>query len=160
MHCPNCGTKALADQKFCRACGLSLKRFAHLLAKSLPDVEDENVPQEALRLRELEKKGNLVEWLLTLVFVFMIIGLGVVVMIKTGSIGAGILLFTLAAGIASLSAYDFGNRRKKVSAQHPSPTAPLDETTNKLLPESQSQIPMSVTEPTTARLGEKIEMHR
>jgi hypothetical protein len=41
MHCPNCGTEASAGQKFCRACGLSLERFAQLLAELLPDGEDE-----------------------------------------------------------------------------------------------------------------------
>ncbi|MCI0387226.1 MAG: hypothetical protein MOB07_00415 [Acidobacteria bacterium] len=131
-----------------------------MLAKSLPDVEDENVPREALRLRELEEQRNLVERFIILAFVFIIIGLGVFVMIETGNIGAGILLFTLAAGMAALSAYDYGHRRKKVSAQHPPPTAPLDETTTKLQPEHQAQIPTSVTEPTTARLGEKLELHR
>ncbi len=41
MHCPNCGAESSARQKFCRACGLSLERFAQLLAELLPDGEDE-----------------------------------------------------------------------------------------------------------------------
>jgi len=51
MHCPNCGTEAQANQKFCRACELSLERFAQLLAELLPDVENENVSQARQRLR-------------------------------------------------------------------------------------------------------------
>jgi hypothetical protein len=40
MHCPSCGTEASADQKFCRFCGLSLDRFAQLLAEELPSGVD------------------------------------------------------------------------------------------------------------------------
>jgi hypothetical protein len=42
MHCPDCGSEALADQRFCRACGLSLERFAQLLAELRSESEDEN----------------------------------------------------------------------------------------------------------------------
>lgn len=54
MHCPNCGTKASAGQKFCRACGLSLDRFARLLTEAPANLEDKNVTRAKLRLRQLE----------------------------------------------------------------------------------------------------------
>ena len=61
MHCPNCGAKASARQKFCRACGLSLERFAQLLAEPSPDVEgkDEDVERARRRLRYLESGAKL-----------------------------------------------------------------------------------------------------
>lgn len=36
MHCPNCGTEAVGEQKFCRSCGLSLEKVSRLLAEQLP----------------------------------------------------------------------------------------------------------------------------
>jgi hypothetical protein len=47
---------------------------------------------------------------------------------------------------------------KKVPGRSPSqPSLPSSETTNKLLSGDQPRIAMSVTEQTTAQLGEKIE---
>src|SRR5262249_16987598 len=49
MLCPNCGAEASARQKFCRACGLSLDRFARLLAEAPANIEDKNVTRAKLR---------------------------------------------------------------------------------------------------------------
>lgn len=35
MHCPNCGTLAVAEQKFCRSCGLELQAISQLVAQQL-----------------------------------------------------------------------------------------------------------------------------
>ena len=35
MHCPNCGTAAAAEQKFCRSCGLELQAISQLVAQQL-----------------------------------------------------------------------------------------------------------------------------
>ena len=91
MHCPNCGVEASAKQRFCRACGLSLERFAQLLAELLPDGEDENVARARRRLRELEKAAKIAGWsggsALGIVFAF----LGILTMIVT-DIRPGIVL--------------------------------------------------------------------
>jgi zinc-ribbon domain len=159
MHCPNCGTEAPVGQKFCRVCGLSLDRFAQLLAELLPDVEDENVAQARQRLRQLEKVGKIAGVIGALAILIFFTSVGIYV-INTGNIGPGILLLVI--GFSSIAALwlttYYNSLHKKVSAQQPSqPAAPSAETTNKFLPEEQSQIAMSVTEQTTARLGEKIE---
>ena len=36
MHCPNCGTPALAEQKFCRSCGLGLQTVSEIVAAHRP----------------------------------------------------------------------------------------------------------------------------
>lgn len=160
MHCPNCGTEAPAGQKFCRACGLSLERFAQLLAELLPDAEDENVTRARQRLRQLENAAKIAGVVAGLAAVILIVSMGVNVMIETGNIGEGILLLVFAVVVvagALIGAY-YNSLREKVSARQPAqPALPLAETTNKLLHEHQSQVAMSVTEQTTARLEEKIE---
>ena len=39
MHCPDCGTKASGDQKFCRSCGMNLEKVHQLLADELTAIE-------------------------------------------------------------------------------------------------------------------------
>jgi hypothetical protein len=158
MHCPNCGAESSARQKFCRACGLSLERFAQLLAELLPDGEDENVARARRRLRQLEKAAKIAGWTggsaLGIVFAF----LGILTMIVT-DIRPGIVLLLFGVGIIAtmLVLMYQSSLNKQVSGRFPSqPTLPPAETTNKLLSEDQSRIAMSVTEQTTARLDEKV----
>src|SRR5262245_4425925 len=162
MHCPNCGTEAPAGQKFCRVCGLSLDRFAQLLAELLPDEEDENVAQARRRLRQLEKAVRIAGWTAGSAIGIVFVSLGVLTMIQS-HVGGGIVLLLFGIGIivTMLAMIYHSSLNNMVSGRPPSqPTPPPAETTNKLLLEHQSQIPMSVTEPTTARLGEKIKSPR
>ena len=162
MHCPNCGTEASAGQKFCRACGLSLESIAQLLAELLPNGEDENVARARRRLRQLEKAVKIAGWTAGSALGILFASLGVLTMIKD-HIGGGIVLLLFGVGIiAAMSVISYqSSLNKKVSGNSPSqPTQPSAETTNKLLSEDQPLIAMSVTEQTTARLGEKVESAR
>ncbi len=53
MHCPNCGIPVPADQKFCRACGLSLPEFSQLLTEKLPTAPEDLQVQK----RKIERWG-------------------------------------------------------------------------------------------------------
>lgn len=161
MHCPNCGAEASAKQKFCRACGLSLERFAQLLAELLPDGEDENVARARQRLRQLEKALKIAGWSAGSALGILFAVLGVLTM--QSHIGGGIFLLLFGVGIiaAMLFIHYESSLKKQVSERTPSqPTPPSAETINKLLPEHQAQIAMSVTEQTTARLDEKVGASR
>ncbi len=170
MHCPNCGTEASDAQKFCRACGLSLERFARLLAGPPPDVKDEDndedkdVERARLRLRQLESGaklfGGAVVAIAWLAIASLIGGVGVNMLINTGNIVGGVLLSGMAVGaIAAEGLFIYyAALHAKVAARRPTRPEPEPaEITNDLLPEQQAQIAMSVTERTTARLDEKIE---
>jgi zinc-ribbon domain len=139
MHCPNCGTKASSGQKFCRACGLSLDRFAQLLAELLLNREGESEKSAA--------------WIVGILFS----SLSILIMIQ-GHIEAGIVLLLVGVGIvAILGSNNQSTFNEKVPEHSPSqPTQPSADTTNKLLSEDQPRIAMSVTEQTTARLDEKV----
>jgi zinc ribbon protein len=158
VHCPNCGTEASARQKFCRACGLSLDRFAQLLAELLPDGEDENVAQARRRLRQLEKALKIAGWTIGSALGIFLALVGAHILIKRHD-GGGIFPLLFGVGIiAAMFLISYGSSlKKKVSERFPSqPKLPSAETTNKLLSEDQSRIAMSVTEQTTARLDEKV----
>jgi hypothetical protein len=158
MHCPNCGVEASAKQKFCRGCGLSLDRFAQLLAELLPDGEDENVARARRRLRLLERALKIAGWTTGSALGILFTILGVLTMTLT-HVGAGIILLLFGIGfIATMLVVSYqSSLNKKVSGSFPSqPTLPSAETTNKLLSEDQSRIAVSVTEQTTARLDEKV----
>ena len=163
MHCPNCGTEASARQKFCRACGLSLDRFAQLLAEPPPDIEDKDVARARRRLRQLESGAKLTgcvvvlaAWLL---LASVIAGIGVRAIISGDNTAVGLMLLVLAGvsiAFESLVIY-YASLHAKVTTRQPGrPAAPSVEMTNKLLPEHQSQIAMNVTEHTTAQLDEKV----
>jgi hypothetical protein len=158
MHCPNCGTDAPASQKFCRACGLSLDRFAQLLAELLPDVEDENLAQARQRLRILKKAGKIAGTVGALA-IWLFFTLAGIFIINKGHTGPGILLLML--GFGSIATFWIANYYdslyKKVTAQPPSQYVSLSaETTNKLLLEDPSRIAPAITEHTTAKLGGKV----
>jgi uncharacterized membrane protein YvbJ len=158
MHCPNCGAESSAKQKFCRACGLSLERFAQLLAELLPDGEDENVARARQRLRQLEKALKIAGWTagsaLGIVFAF----LGIFMMTQVSVEGGIVVLLFGVVVIATMLVWMYqSSLNKQVSGRFPSqPTLPSAETTNRLLSEDQSRIAMSVTEQMTARLDEKL----
>ncbi|HEV2665426.1 MAG TPA: zinc ribbon domain-containing protein [Blastocatellia bacterium] len=158
MHCPNCGANAPGGQKFCRVCGLGLERFAQLLAELLPDGEDENVAQARRRLRLLERALKIAGWTTGSALGILFTVLGVLTMTLT-HVGAGIILLLFGISfIATMLIVSYqSSLNKKVSGHPPAqPTLPLAESTNKLLTEHEAQIAMSVTEQTTARLGEKV----
>jgi len=158
MHCPNCGAESSARQKFCRACGLSLERFAQLLAELLPDGEDENVARARQRLRQLEKALKIAGWTAGSALGILFAFLGVFMLTQVSVEGGIVILLFGVMVIAAMLVMGYqSSLNKQVSGRFPpQPKLPSAETTNKLMSEDQSRIAMSVTEQTTARLDEKV----
>jgi hypothetical protein len=58
MHCPNCGSGASEDQRFCRSCGLGLEEFSRLLTEKLVAENLTAAPRAgAARNRALQRIG-------------------------------------------------------------------------------------------------------
>jgi hypothetical protein len=157
MHCPDCGSEAPASQKFCRACGLNLERFAQLLAEMRSDTEDEIAALTRRRWHQLEKAGKIIFVTVGSV-IWTYFTLAGILSINAGQVGMGLLSFGL--GVGSIAAFLIGTYctplGKKISIQ-PLPAA---ENTNNPLHQDQPSGSMSVTEHTTARLEEKIKPGR
>jgi hypothetical protein len=167
LHCPNCGTKALSGQKFCRACGLSLDRFARLLIETPSDTEDNDAEQAMRRMRQLESGTKITGWIITLVAWLLLSGLiagvGINAIINLGAIEPGVMLLVIAVvsiAVESLLIYYASLHVKATDRQARRTAMPSAEITDKLPPERHTQDVMSVTEQTTAQLQEKIEPRR
>jgi uncharacterized Zn finger protein (UPF0148 family) len=165
MHCPDCGTKAPAGQKFCRACGFGLEKVEQLIADQRAAATEQ--PAVAARglsddwLRKFEKcavralfaiggvLGGLMLWAII-----------AKVMIEKGKIFEGgiILLILTGAVLASFLAYLDSERKKSASIrsnqQHRLTQA---QETAKMLSEPNAEMAASVSEQTTTRLEEKLE---
>ncbi len=158
MYCPRCATPLSDDQKFCRACGLSLQLVSNLLTgEHLADEPDESEPKTDERFQNrkviLERRGiiTIVVALLVGCLIPIIVGInmyypGLTPLILMLAGLAGILLFSGAI----LLIYADG-----LSKEPPSPDSsrsaklPHAKQTNKLPPEDQSAYIPSVTEDTT-----------
>src|SRR5262249_38698772 len=55
MHCPNCGTQAAAEQKFCRSCGFDLKPVSQLVAGQTVEGFNDNMPTARMMLVRMLK---------------------------------------------------------------------------------------------------------
>jgi hypothetical protein len=165
LHCPNCGTKALAGQKFCRACGFSLEKVEQLIADQQAATTEQTTKATAGLsddwLRRLEKWAAYALFALGGLLVgLMLWAIIAKVMIEKGRIFQGIvvLMILAAAALALFLAYLDSERRKSASArsnqQHRLPQA---QETAKMLSEANAEMAVSVTEQTTSRLEEKLE---
>src|SRR5262245_19000922 len=164
MHCPDCGTKASAGQKFCRACGFGLEKVERLIVDENAAAADQTTGATGglsdERSRKLEKWiaralialgaffGGLILW--------AIIVKG---MIEQGQMFAGSLgLLALAvAALAIFWAFLREMRGKSASTQSKEQKSlPQAPDTAKMLSEPDAEMTHSVTEHTTARLGERV----
>jgi ribosomal protein L37E len=165
MHCPNCGKKASARQKFCRACGFSLEKVEQLIADQKAAATEQTTVATGRHsddwLRRLEKWAARALFTLSgILGGLMLWAIIAKVMIEKGRIFQGgiALMILAAAALALFLAYLDSERKKSASArsnqQHRLPQA---QETAKMLPEPSVEMAASVTERTTANLAEKIE---
>lgn len=170
MHCPNCGVKTTEGQKFCRACGFNVEKFAHLFVEETAraaQLPEENASPADARLRKLERLGEIALYCLGSVLGALLLWAIIFkMMIEKGEVFAGAIVLTIIAFIAVFSFLGYlgylGEQRKKAalrSATKPL-TWPSSEETAKISSEPQAENLVSITEHTTARLQEKVEQPR
>ena len=154
MHCPNCGSEAPMEQKFCRSCGFGLGKVALLIAEQAPgeSLDSASDPQE-----EPSKGLHPVWWFLVFINIFLAFSIG----LSTPGIDvffvSAAFIAILLGGLAIGTHTEFG--RKRLGKQKPprpasSTNAP---TTKKLSPQPGLETNASVTEEITAKLTKKIE---
>ena len=167
MHCPNCGTKASAGQRFCRGCGFSLEKVEQLIADQKAAVTEQTTPATA-RLSDNWFR-SLGKWATGALFLtcgslgfLMLLGIIAIAkaMIEEGKIFQCIMMLIplAAAALGLVLAYMDSARKKSASArlnqQHRLPPA---KETAKMLSGPNAEMAISVTEQTTANMAEKIK---
>ena len=154
MFCPNCGSKNSTQQKFCRACGLSLEKTAQSLVEQIPAKIDQSLER---RKEKLERFG-----------VIALGGVGVVgvgalsymiifnMMLAQGKILGGLALLTIIiCGLLAVFFFNYANYLKETAVKNrlqPPEEMPEYETPAKLLNDSYLEPIPSVTERTTELL--------
>ncbi|HEV8486477.1 MAG TPA: zinc ribbon domain-containing protein [Blastocatellia bacterium] len=126
MHCPSCGTEASTDQKFCRLCGLSLDRFAQLLAEELPSGVDPATAAAIDKDQRPERMAKVGLWGITV----LAIGGGALValiaykivatfIIEQGEIFVGVALLLVLLGVAmAVAALGYADALRKFKTRN------------------------------------------
>lgn len=149
MHCPNCGTTALEDQRFCRSCGLSLEDFSRLLAERLPTRRTEPQNQKS----KLEKVGiALLFGAAAVVYFSFVCGVVATMIVGRGEVVFGTMIVAImTAVVLGTLLLSFSSSTKK-SKSRPS-TQPVElpdpESAAELPSGTPSRLVLSVTERTT-----------
>jgi hypothetical protein len=155
MYCPNCGKATSIEQKFCRACGLSLEKTAQSLVEQHAANDLDKTLQEKQRIVELWIKIT-VGSSISIVTVAVLWGIIYGLMISKGQIlkGLGFLGFILGLITFALLVVYRESLLKKSTGRLPAQTSPLPQAENnpKPLPEASVEPLSSVTEHTTELL--------
>lgn len=172
MHCPNCGTSATKQQKFCRACGFGLAKVVQLLEEG-DAFPDELSREIAERRQQIERWRDLAFYLFcggagigVLTFISyhviyreMIIkgdlweGAGTLFVILTGLVGLVLMYLHLQAEGLKAEAKLGQVKPLPRPANDPSLEAlPPAATTSNLLAEGRVEVAASITEDTTRTL--------
>jgi hypothetical protein len=155
MFCPNCGKSTSAEQKFCRACGLSLEKTVQSLAEQLAaDDFDKNLQDKQ---RKVDRWLKLVAGsAISLITISVIWGIIFELMLVKGKVLTGLVFLFFILGLITFALLVMYRESlgEKSASRLPSQTSPLPQAENneKLLPESYLESLPSVTERTTELL--------
>ena len=151
MYCPDCGSKNLTGQRFCRSCGLGLEKISQSLTEQRPTKRDESLQQ---RKEALEKLG---------VAALSVFGVGIVSFIvytlffkllaSQGSLWAALITFVVVlvvgCGLLSVILFAKANELKELPANLNEQKELSSQKTGELRTEGNPQPVFSVTDRTT-----------
>src|SRR5262245_34103265 len=128
MYCPNCGSEAPMDQKFCRSCGFGLGKVARLFAEQAPD---ENLDSASDPKEDPSKTLQAM-----LGFFFIMFGMCGIYMATAGRGGVivGAVFTALFIVILALGSYlEYGGKRPR-KQKPPRPASLTNKSATKKLP--------------------------
>ena len=154
MFCPNCGKATSIDQRFCRACGLSLEKIAVSLSEQRPAKVDESLQQQKERL---EKYGVAALGVFGLGFLGFVVYLMVVKIIAKGGdpltlFGMLGFLLMVVCGLAAVVLFARAKDLKDKSSKRQQQNLAGGTQTGQLLSEGHFEPVPTVTERTTELL--------
>lgn len=156
MHCPNCGSEAPMEQKFCRSCGFGLGEVARLIAEQVPD---ENLDSASDPKEEPSKSPRKVWFLFFNIMFLVFVMYGFYWAFRSGvGVFASIVFIAFLLGMLAFGTYTEFGRKRADGQQSPRPASSTNApTTKKLQSHFDLEMNASVTEQTTANLAERKE---
>lgn len=155
MYCPNCGKVNSVEQKFCRACGMSLETVVQTLGDQFPAADAEKNPQA--RLQKIERGLVIVGGIAGSTLLFGVLwGIIYKVMIVKGEILFGLMFLVFIIGLllfATLSVFREFSLKKSAKREVAQETVPQTKDTARALRDSHIAPIESVTERTTDLLA-------
>ncbi|HEX8707553.1 MAG TPA: zinc-ribbon domain-containing protein [Pyrinomonadaceae bacterium] len=151
MYCPDCGKENSAEQKFCRSCGFGLQLVSRALAGELAVPASHG---DTLEPRKHAQKG----WLHPLLYGFMLVLLGMVIVIIGRKIFGEVMVADIGTLISILGIGLLGFKGVQLIRGQPTETSQLPEAATKPELTSRAQPALragetpSVTEHTTRHL--------
>ena len=157
MHCPNCGHKISAEQKFCRGCGMSLEKVVQLLGELSPAVRQSAQGAREQQLKRLAERAGtaLLAGAGAVFFLAVCWAIILKIIIRKGEwLEGGMFLALLIAlvGGGLLLSYSASARKSALALAPEPPALQPDEHTARLLSEPPLEPVPSVTERTTELL--------
>lgn len=150
MTCPKCGLQTLANQKFCRSCGTSLRMTTQPLAELATISDQEKTP--ATRLQdEAQLRNGFVLWGFIIMFVGVAIGVVGKKLLHVDIVTVVGVLLSLLGMFLSVYPFLAPPRRKKVDSSPSSqPEVLTPSRPTEYLPQaSNTEYIPSITERTT-----------
>ena len=153
IYCPNCGTKTTLDQKFCRACGLSLEKTALSLSEQLPAKVDRSVQEQKERLEKIGVALLTLFGVCVLTLLLFLLGRSLLSKGLPGILAMLGALILIISGLGSVILFARAKDLDEKSSKRRSQTlASGNETTKELLSEGHFEPVPTVTERTTELL--------
>ena len=157
MHCPNCGHTSSSEQKFCRACGMSLEKVVQLLSELSPAVRQEAaLSTREERLRRAAQRAGVALFASGGVVLFIAICWAIIakIIIGKGEVLQGTIFLAIFLGIVvGGTLLGLSVPSSKATPAPAQPTLPADDPTVRLLSEPRLEpVPGSVTDRTTELL--------
>ena len=156
MHCPNCGHTSSSEQKFCRACGMSLEKVVQLLSELSPAVRQETaLGKREERLRRAAERAGVALFASGGVVLFITICWAIIakIIIGKGEVLQGTIFLAIFLGIAvggTLLGLSVPSGQAKPAV--PPPSLPAGDPNARLLSEPHLEPVPSVTDRTTELL--------
>jgi zinc-ribbon domain len=160
IYCPACGTRASAEQKFCRSCGMEL----HIISQSVAEHFGENADASESQDKRIERwkiisVAALPILMLSVAYLFICVAMSKMFGLRFEAFGVDFILpLAFAVGVplmfVGLLMKEYPQIIRGLFNHRSQPsTWPLAETTRKLLSETPVESLESVTEQTTELLG-------
>jgi hypothetical protein len=146
MYCPNCGSDNSETKKFCPSCGVKLQTIVQALTTEQSSNQETNKPIES---KQKSRQRAMLPGLFLILMGIIISLMGADSFESKAITDIGVIVMVIGMGLVAYKRMGQGSRSKP--PQNPTLPSPAAQTV-KMLPNTLSGEPISITEHTTREL--------